>query len=631
MSPMSVSQYINPYMIEFDVVIFDEASQIFPEDALGAIYRGKQLIVAGDSEQLPPTNFFNANASDNDFDTDEDDDGDDINAFESILDICNATLNRIKLKWHYRSRFEELIAFSNRHIYKNDLISFPSAKRKTRDLGVEYIFVPDGVYERSTSRINRPEAVKIAQMVFEHFDNNPYRTLGVVAFSEAQQEAIENQIAWMRKENLEYEKFFDESKDEPFFVKNIENVQGDERDTIIFSIGYARDKNGKMLMNFGPLSRAGGERRLNVAITRARYNVKLVGSIEASDINAEKSKKGVILLKNYIEFAGEGVEALHREEKKELFSERDFRLEKSVLKVLNDNGFSADTEIGCSGYKIDIAVVHPEHKDIYVLGIECDGHNYQNNRTARDRDRLKNEVLSRLDWKLYRIWAPDWIKRRDTEETKLIETVKQAIRNYSHVEALPLRTEAAVKDKLETVDTQEEVLFEDYNEVDFNECYRKGNSVGQNFKYIMNQIMENEAPVHINSVMKKITPLFGKIMSPAVQNQFKVYYRQWKPENVIYSKQYFMVKDKPVVMRKTREGGKARSIDMIHIDELYDGIKKIVRRDIGITRDGLVREMSNLIGYSRLTENISSVLNKSIDDLIRKKVIKTDGDMIRIY
>ncbi|MEG0836184.1 MAG: DEAD/DEAH box helicase, partial [Christensenellaceae bacterium] len=286
MSPLSVSLFLEAETYQFDTVIFDEASQVCTENAIGAIARGKQVIIAGDSKQLPPTNFFGASLSDVDYDTDDEDE-DDVAAYESILDEANLLPERTLL-WHYRSRHEHLIAFSNAKIYKNNLITFPSNVDKVPDNGVEYEYVREGFYDRGGKKGNVIEARRVAEIVFEHFKKHPNRSIGVIAFGEVQQQAIDTAIRKMRMENQMFESFFNEDKEEPFFVKNLENVQGDERDTIVFSVGYAKDENGVFRMNFGPLSKSGGERRLNVAITRAKYNVKLVGSILPTDINIEK-------------------------------------------------------------------------------------------------------------------------------------------------------------------------------------------------------------------------------------------------------------------------------------------------------------------------------------------------------
>ena len=274
MSPLSVSVFLEAQSYNFDLVIFDEASQVHTEDAIGAIMRGKQTIIVGDTKQLPPTSFFSASLNDEDYDIDSDEtvESEDAGAFESVLDEAVAVLPERSLRWHYRSRDEHLIAFSNVKVYNSQLITFPSSIESAPDTGVEYIYVKDGVYDRGGKKNNIIEAKKVADLVFEHFRKYPNRSLGVVTFSEAQQNAVDAAIRQRRLQDSRFDKFFIEDKEEPFFIKNLENVQGDERDTIIFSIGYAKDSRDIMYMNFGPLSREGGYRRLNVAITRAKYS-----------------------------------------------------------------------------------------------------------------------------------------------------------------------------------------------------------------------------------------------------------------------------------------------------------------------------------------------------------------------
>jgi DNA polymerase III delta prime subunit len=300
MSPLSVSLFLESDHYNFDLVIFDEASQVRTEDAIGAVFRGKQVIVVGDSKQLPPTNFFWAGSSDENFDYDDDEDDyyDDSDAFESVLDEIVSVVPERTLRWHYRSRHEHLIAFSNVRIYHQSLITFPSVIEKERNNGVEFVYVPNGVYDRGGNRTNEKEAMKVAELVFEHFSNTPKRSLGVVTFSLAQAHAIEASLRKFRMQNNAFEEFFNEENEESFFVKNLESVQGDERDTIIISVGYAKDHNGSLSMNFGPLNRNGGFRRLNVVITRAKFNVKLVSSIQSADITLDNTEnEGVRLLR----------------------------------------------------------------------------------------------------------------------------------------------------------------------------------------------------------------------------------------------------------------------------------------------------------------------------------------------
>ena len=412
MSPLSVAYFLDAEKYHFDMVIFDEASQIFPQDAIGAIFRAKQVIIAGDTKQLPPTNFFAANTS-NSSEGYDDDEGYDEEVYDSILEETANILPNRTLLWHYRSKHEHLIAFSNQEIYKNDLVTFPSSNESDPDTGVEFGYVEDGYYEPSPRNYNILEARRIVELVKEHIEKHPDRSLGVIAFSEKQQQAISLEIQKFREKHSEYEDFFAEGKEDEFFVKNLENVQGDERDTIFFSIGYAKTKEQKandrpMSMRFGPLGISGGERRLNVAITRAKINVKLVSSILPSDIDLSRTESdGIRMLRSYIEFAMNGQAALavaHKNSRPDDFVDY-------IAQFIRDHGFKVQQYIGCSGYKIDIAVEHPSDTvKQFVAGIECDGVSYVAARTARDRDRLRSTVLKNMGWNLYRVWSAEWSK-----------------------------------------------------------------------------------------------------------------------------------------------------------------------------------------------------------------------------
>ena len=431
MSPLSVSMFLEANSYKFDMVIFDEASQVCTENAIGAIARGNQVIIAGDSHQLPPTDFFSAVTSSSDDYDGNDDDVDDVDAYESVLDEAACLPQRL-LSWHYRSKNEQLIAFSNHKIYHNSLITFPSNVPDSPYNGVEYIRVDHGFYDRGGKQGNRVEAEKVAELVFSHFEKHSDRTLGVIAFGEVQQEAIEMAIENKRRSNPRFEGFFNEERDEPFFVKNLENVQGDERDTIIFSIGYAKDQAGVFHMNFGPLSRSGGERRLNVAITRAKYNILLVGSILPTDINLDRiSSEGPKLLRSYIDFAINGESALLGEVSVNDSTSFDSPFESAVYDYLVSKGYKVATQVGCSHYRIDLAVEHPQLNKVFVLGIECDGATYHSARTARERDRLRQDVLENMGWTIYRVWSTDWNKDVVSEGKMLVDRIEKAISDYN--------------------------------------------------------------------------------------------------------------------------------------------------------------------------------------------------------
>ncbi len=405
MSPLSVAQYLSASGRKFDVVIFDEASQIPVWDAIGAIARGRQTIVVGDPKQLPPTTFFNRKSESDATEQDI------IEDLESILDEClAANLPRLQLNWHYRSRHESLITFSNYHYYQGNLRTFPSAE--TKDTAVSYTYVPEGIYERGSSQINRPEGRAVVQEALKwlrdpEFVKNGW-SLGIVTFNQKQREFIEDLLDLERRNDPELEEHFSDNRLEPVFVKNLENVQGDERDIIIFSLTFGPDHVGKFSMNFGPLNRDGGERRLNVAITRAKYALRVFGTFKPDEIDLSRTgAKGVEDLKHFLEFAEKGRNALA--EAVSAPGERfDSEFEEEVASSLKKKGWRIHGQIGVSGYRVDLGVVHPDSPGKYIAGIECDGATYHSSATARDRDKLREQILRSLGWEILRVWSTDW-------------------------------------------------------------------------------------------------------------------------------------------------------------------------------------------------------------------------------
>lgn len=418
MSPLSVSTFLQSTDIQFDLVIFDEASQVFPWDAVGAIYRGTQLIVAGDEKQLPPTNFFNR------ADVESEDEDDEIGDFESILSLCKSiNMPNKQLRWHYRSRREPLIAFSNRHFYGGDLVTFPSVRDASRD-AVRLDLVPHG---RWIDRKNRAEAERVADLVVEHYRQRSTNSLGVIAFNTSQQNAIEDAIYERRRQDAEIDAMFEVHATEPFFVKNLENVQGDERDVIILSMGYSYNDAGKFLKNFGPLTKAGGARRLNVAVTRARESVVLIASVRAADMDLSGStSEGAHLLKAYLEYAERGVESLATSV---TLTNRDCEspFEEEVTSALIRQGLEPVPQVGCGGFRIDLALKHPKRPGEFCLGIECDGATYHSSRTARDRDRIRQSVLEDLGWRIVRVWSTDWIRNPGRQLQRIVSEFEKVI------------------------------------------------------------------------------------------------------------------------------------------------------------------------------------------------------------
>ena len=425
MSPISVSQFLDPEKTRFDLVIFDEASQLRSEDAICSVYRGKQLAVCGDNRQLPPTAFFEQGMSEElPEETEDPNVSPAFDVFDSVLDACAAAMPQRQLKWHYRSEHESLIAFSNCTFYDYDLITFPSWLHEDEGLGVKFVHVPDGVYDRGGRKDNVREAERVVSLIEEHLRRFPKQSLGVVTFNIAQADTIENYLEYFRRQNPELERYFAPDLLEKFFVKNLESVQGDERDVLIFSVGYGKDRFGRLTMNFGPLNSAGGERRLNVAVTRARKKVIVVSSIRASDFDlGEIRAEGVRVLHKYLDFAERGQEAL---ELRAGEGEYESPLEQSVAATIRSFGFAAVPQVGCSSFRVDLGVVDPSQPGRFLLGVECDGASYHSSATARDRDRIRQQVLERLGWRIHRIWSPDWVTRREAEVRRLRDAIESA-------------------------------------------------------------------------------------------------------------------------------------------------------------------------------------------------------------
>ncbi len=431
MSPLTVSSYFSTNQDwKFDIVIFDEASQIKPEYAIPAIVRGRQLVVAGDAKQMPPSRFFDVSSY-------EDDEGyEDSNEIylsdlESILDEMSSILPNISLNWHYRSKDEKLIAFSNQKFYDDKLRTFPSTSPNTPGLGVNFMYCKDGVWEGGKG--NNAEAENVAHIIFQHIKDQPNITLGVIAFGKAQENAILEAVNKLRDMHPELENFFDEGKSEPFFIKNLENVQGDERDRIILSCGYGKDAKGTFAMRFGPLASSGGERRLNVAISRAKCQMTVVSSFRSMDIRDVEGNQNRKILRDFLYYAENGTFLLTDKSENQNSARYtpyfDSKFEEDVYTFLIQKGYKLRTQHGVSKYKIDMVVLHPKIKDVFVLAIECDGAAYHSSRTARDRDILRQNILEKMGWKFYRIWSTSWIYENKSEKEKLLQAVDRAIKD----------------------------------------------------------------------------------------------------------------------------------------------------------------------------------------------------------
>jgi REase_MTES_1575/Protein of unknown function (DUF4011)/AAA domain len=652
MSPISVSQFLPPEN-KFDLVLFDEASQLVPEDAIGAIYRGKTVVVAGDNKQLPPTSFFQKNLFDN-TDWDELDD-DDVEVFDSILDECLGIGLPVKtLRWHYRSRHEELIAFSNHQFYDDTMITFPAAKAETESLGVKLDHVSDGLYDRGGKRDNPKEAEKVAELVFEHFKNYPYKTLGVVTFSIAQMDAVEEAIENKLKEQPDFQSFFKEDRLEGFFVKNLENVQGDERDVIFFSVGYGFDQKGQMAMKFGPLNKPGGERRLNVAVTRAREKVVIITSIKASDIDKDTKAIGVQTLRAYLDYAEHGPETISDNSKERAF---DSALDEDVAAEIKKMGYEVVPEVGCSGYRIDLGVMDPVSPGCFLLGVECDGATYQSSCSARDRDRLREQVLRQLGWRMYRIWSPAWVARRDSEIRRLQETIEQAQRAQLEKDA-----QKPIIDTKENATPKTDIQKKTFAGIEkigvpykvyplkatYSPYIKVTTSIAavdskqrnafhfpenrENQIKLLNELIQNEGPVHFEYAVERLAATWGiKQVTPKISHAVKEALNNLIRTQKVVIKGSFLwptgLKETPIRVPMQGVPESKRKPEYIAPEEVESAMTMVAKYALGISDDSLIAETAKVFGINHSGDNSKAVFSDVFKRLVRERklVCKDDG------
>ncbi|MCE2398605.1 MAG: IS3 family transposase [Gemmatimonadetes bacterium] len=502
MSPLSIAKYVPPGSVEFDMVVFDEASQVRPVEALGTLMRGRQAIVVGDSKQLPPTSFFDRMSDDGDEEASQTAD------LESILGMfCAQGAPERMLRWHYRSRHESLITVSNHEFYDNRLVVFPSPDAGKVDTGLVFRHDPEADYQRRG--INTAEAKTVALAVMEHARATPGLTLGVAAFSNVQARRIEDEVDILRRRDPSCEDFFAGHPEEPFFVKNLENVQGDERDVILISIGYGKIDGSYLPMNFGPLNRDGGERRLNVLITRARRRCVVYCNFVGAELDLRRSRaRGVEALKTFLEYARTG-----NIDVPEITGRgADSPFEEAVADRLRARGHDVTHQVGSAGFFIDLAVVDPGQRGRYLLGIECDGASYHSARSARDRDRLRQQVLEGLGWKIHRIWSTDWFRDPERELVRVEEALQEALAARATPPPAPMRKapqplkrapepepEVAPPTRPYTVARLDVgVVREPLHEI----------SPGQLSRWIA-QVVEVESPVHLYEVTQRIREAAG--------------------------------------------------------------------------------------------------------------------------
>ncbi|QMU27673.1 DUF3320 domain-containing protein [Adhaeribacter radiodurans] len=632
MGPLSIANFLPPECLQFDLVIFDEASQVKPVDAFGAILRAKQVVVVGDSKQMPPTSFFDSLV--NEEEADEENITTDV---ESILGLFAAQgAPQRMLRWHYRSRHESLIAVSNQEFYENRLVIFPSPDAARKEIGLLYHHLPHTFYHRGKTRTNPQEAETVAQAIMQHARTHPELTLGVAAFSMSQMQAIINQLEILRKADPATEAYFQAHPNEPFFVKNLENVQGDERDVIFISTGYGRTADGNLTMNFGPLNSTGGERRLNVLITRARLRCEIFTNLLPDDIDLNRTpSRGVQAFKTFLTYAKNG-HLLH-ENSNALPSETDnLPFEQVIYDALTQQGYQLKPKVGSAGFYVDFAVVDPQQPGRYVLGIECDGATYYSARSARDRDRLRQSVLASLGWNLYHVWSTDWFRNPEAELKRLISAIEQALNNTPSKGTVnksnqeePIITRQAVTNQEQTTGlplyqvatVPVKLVNPELAEVPTTKLA----------DWIW-QIVQVESPVHITEVTRRLAEAsaltkVGPRVKTAVEQaiDFGILQGVFRREKDFL---WLPTMAHPPLRDRSQLPASSRNIDFIPAAEIKLIIQKVVTQSYGLATEEVAPTVAKLMGFLRVTDDIREQIEVLVEELLQAGILAQQEDHI---
>lgn len=620
MSPMSIAAFIPAKSIKFDLVVFDEASQVKPVDAFGAILRGSQVVVVGDSKQLPPTSFFDSLVGGDDMaeEVDENVAAD----VESILGLAAARGIRPRmLRWHYRSRHHSLIAFSNLEFYDNRLIVFPSPEPTSRGMGLVFHHLPKTSYDRGKSRTNRKEAEIVARAVMVHAKSTPHLTLGVAAFSIPQADAIRDQLETMRRADPTAETFFSAHPHEPFFVKNLESVQGDERDVILISVGYGRTEEGYLAMTFGALNGQGGERRLNVLITRARLCCEVFSNITHDDIDLNRSPaRGVAALKVYLKYAQTGISDIPSAGDEE----GDSPFEDEVATALGECNHDIAKQVGSGGFRIDLAVRDPERPGRYLLGIECDGATYHSSRSARDRDRLRQQVLTNLGWNIHRIWSTDWFQNPRQELKRVLAAIEQAKLRYTTAKPRPVQIvfEPSAKALLPRAPSEDDVELTELRAERYKLAVTRIRLDGKDLHEVsamkfgewILDIVRAESPVHQDEIARRIADAaevqrVGARIAATFENALAVAERSGgiKRRGAFLWETNMQV---PPVRDRSELSGSSRKIELISPEEIAAAISQVVSSSFGMDLEAIPAATCRLLGFARTSDEMAGVVRR---------------------
>lgn len=624
MSPISVAQYLEPGRLEFDILVMDEASQVRPVDALGAAARCRQMVIVGDDQQLPPTSFFHRIGAGEEDEVEEELE---VRDLESVLGLCRAQrMPQRTLRGHYRSKHQSLIAVSNAEFYDDRLLVVPSPHVGGGDYGLQFVHIEEGEFDRGRSATNRTEAQAVAQAVLEHAEQRPNKSLGVGTFSVSQRDAILDELEVLRRKHSELDQFINRADEEPFFVKNLETIQGDERDVIMISIGYGRDKDGKLTMNFGPLNNEGGHRRLNVLISRAREKMVVYSSITAADIDTSRSAaRGVAALKTFLSYAQTGeLNTLAAATGK---AESTF--EKEVARAVEAAGYQIHPQVGLGGFRVDLGVVDPKDPSRYLVGVLCDGPNYRDAQACRDRDRSRPGVLASRGWVLHRIWSSDWFRRPKEQADALLAVIRAQEAKSSDNDpppSSPPPTQPAVARRaiVRVAEASDSPQLEStpYEEANFKIGRRSAipKTPLSRLAKIVEKVVAIEGPIHMDEVIRRVVSLWGgRQVGRRIQDTIEQALHLAKEQGrLVPSGEFFSISEagEPVVRDRSRvRSATLRQPEMLPPEEIRVALILIIEHGFGVTQDDARGEVRRLLGLARMTEKLAEVIDEQIVNL----------------
>ena len=650
MSPLSVAQFLRPGGPRFDLLVIDEASQVRPEDALGAVARATQVVVVGDRKQLPPTSFFDRmTAGDEGDDSEEGEEeplvGAKATELESILTLCEARgLPSRMLEWHYRSRDPSLIAVSNDEFYGARLVMPPSPLQDDPAYGLMLRRV-SGVYDRGKKRNNRIEAEAVVRAVAEHARKTPQLSLGVATFSMAQRDLIGELLEHARRSDGTLDDFLREGQSEDFFVKNLENVQGDERDVIFVSVGYGPSMAGQSLgsMSFGPVNSEGGARRLNVLFTRAKLRCEVFVSFDPADISLERTKTdGVRILKRYLEFAQSGI----LDERRPTGEDADSPFEELVADEIRSLGYEVDHQVGSSGFRIDLGVRHADKPGKYLLAVECDGATYHRALWARERDRQRQQILEHLGWSFHRIWSTDWFYRKSDEVARL-KTALEAARAAS-LEETPLKGANDRRPQTrETVPLEEPPLGVELPPIYQAPPYRKSTiSVTASTEPhevpvhklapVVLRIVEAEGPIHEEEVARRMASAFGKERAGRrivdVTLQALRHAQMIQKDTLQQANGFWFTPSQvasPPIRDRSNETTTILKAEMLPPMEIAAAARRVLEDNESVSESELITSVARVLGFKRTGPEIRDAIHNVVRAMASSGAIVLDSGIFR--